>query len=114
MSFSEFQIEVDNTRRSSTVLIPHGELDAYNSPRLAELLVRLLTDGCRQVVVDLRRVEFIDSSGLGALVGGLKRFRSHHGHLSLVCQRPSILKVFEITGLTSIFEIATSVDDAPA
>jgi len=57
-------------------------------------------------------VDFLDSTGLGVLVGGLKRLRTNGGDLSLVCTQPRILKVFEITGLTSVFSIATSVDEA--
>ncbi len=81
-------------------------------PRLREKLVELVSEGHRQIVVDLEGVDFLDSTGLGVLVGGLKRLRSHDGDLSLVCTQARILKVFEITGLTSVFSIASTVDEA--
>jgi anti-sigma B factor antagonist len=59
-------------------------------------------------------VDFLDSTGLGVLVGGLKRARSHDGTLELVCDQEKILKVFRITGLTKVFRIHTSLSDALA
>ena len=95
-----------------TVLAVRGEVDVYTAPRLREKLVELVTQGKHQIVVDLEGVEFLDSTGLGVLVGGLKRVRSHDGDLALVCTQHRILKVFEITGLTKVFSIHDSVEDA--
>ncbi len=108
----ELGLEVDDSRPPFTVLAVKGEIDVYCAPRLRERLVELVSEGHRQIVVDLEGVDFLDSTGLGVLVGGLKRLRTHDGDLSLVCTQPRILKVFEITGLTTVFSIATSVDEA--
>ena len=108
----ELGLEVDDSRQPYTVLAVKGEVDVYTAPRLREKLVELVSQGKRQVVVDLEGVEFLDSTGLGVLVGGLKRLRSHDGDLSLVCTQPRILKVFEITGLTNVFSIFASADEA--
>src|SRR5207248_9099888 len=77
-------------------------------------LFRSVSQGSHQVVVDLEGVDFLDSTGLGVLVGGLKRLRSHDGDMILVCTQPRILKVFEITGLTKVFAIFDTVDAALA
>ena len=53
-------------------------------------------------------------AGLGVLVGGLKRVRAHDGSLDLVCTQERILKIFRITGLTKVFGIHDSVDEAIA
>ena len=95
-----------------TVLAVHGEVDVYTAPRLREKLVELVAQGRYRIVVDLEGVEFLDSTGLGVLVGGLKRLRSHDGDLALVCTQHRILKVFEITGLTKVFTIHDSVQAA--
>src|SRR6478752_3012178 len=58
-----------------------------------------------QLVVNMEKVEFLDSTGLGVLVGGLKRVRAHDGSLDLVCTQERILKIFRITGLTKVFGI---------
>jgi anti-sigma B factor antagonist len=107
-------LEVDDSRSPFTVLAVKGEVDVYSAPRLRERLVELVSEGHRRIVVDLEGVDFLDSTGLGVLVGGLKRLRSHGGDLSLVCTQPRILKVFEITGLTTVFQIGESVDEATA
>ena len=60
----------------------------------------------------MERVDFLDSTGLGVLVGGLKRVRAHDGTLRLVCTQERILKIFRITGLTKVFPIHASVDEA--
>jgi anti-sigma B factor antagonist len=96
------------------VLAVRGEVDVYTAPRLRERLVELVSQGHQKVVVDLEGVDFLDSTGLGVLVGGLKRLRSHDGDLTLVCTQRRILKVFEITGLTKVFSIFESVDAATA
>jgi anti-sigma B factor antagonist len=105
-------LEVDQSRSPYTVLSVKGEVDVYTAPRLREKLVELVSEGHRKVVVDLEEVDFLDSTGLGVLVGGLKRLRSHGGDLMLVSTQGRILKVFEITGLTGVFRISSSVEEA--
>src|SRR5580658_6532165 len=104
----ELGLEVDASRPPFTVLAVKGEVDVYSAPRLREKLVELVSQGKHQIIVDLDGVDFLDSTGLGVLVGGLKRVRSHDGDLGLVCNQPRILKVFEITGLTKVFDIYPS------
>ena len=91
-----------------------GEIDVYTAPRLRDLLIDLVRNGHYQLVVNMEKVEFLDSTGLGVLVGGLKRVRAHDGSLDLVCTQERILKIFRITGLTKVFGIHDSVDDAIA
>ncbi len=95
-----------------TVVEVGGEIDVYTAPVLRERLNDLVGEGKHHLVVDMEQVEFLDSTGLGVLVGGLKRVRSHDGSLHLVCTQEKILKVFRITGLTKVFPIHTSVADA--
>jgi anti-sigma B factor antagonist len=90
----------------------HGEVDVATAPRLREQLVKLVTDGRARMVLDLDGVEFLDSTGLGVIVGLLKRTRTMGGDLRLVCTRPSICKVFEITALDRTMPLADSVDEA--
>ena len=94
------------------VLAVTGEVDVATAPRLREQLVALVTEGRHRIAVDLEGVDFLDSTGLGVLVGALKRVRTHEGELALVCTQPRILKVFEITGLTKVFPMYGSVDEA--
>ena len=91
-----------------------GEIDIYTAPRLRELLIDLAGKNNYQLIVNLEKVEFLDSTGLGVLVGGLKRVRAHDGSLDLVCTQERILKIFRITGLTKVFAIYQTVDQAIA
>jgi len=100
------------TEGDRTIVEVGGEIDVYTAPRLREQLVDLVADGQYHLVVDMERVDFLDSTGLGVLVGGLKRVRAHDGSLRLVCTQERILKIFRITGLTKVFGIYASVDEA--
>ena len=95
-----------------TVVQVTGEVDVYTAPKLREQLVSLVDAGRYDIVVDMDGVEFLDSTGLGVLVGGLKRVRTHDGSLRLVCSQERILKIFRITGLTKVFPIYDSVSEA--
>ena len=91
-----------------------GEIDISTAPRLRDLLIDLVSQGNYQLIVNLDKVGFLDSTGLGVLVGGLKRVRAHGGSLDLVCTRERILEILRITGLTKVFGIHQSVDQAIA
>jgi anti-sigma B factor antagonist len=96
------------------VVDAQGEIDMYTAPRLRELLIDLVSQGSYQLVVNLDEVGFLDSTGLGVLVGGLKRVRAHDGSLDLVCTQQRILTIFRLTGLTEVFGIYQTVDQAIA
>ena len=102
------------TRNSHAVVDVKGEIDVYTAPKLREKLIELVSEGSYNVVVNLEGVDFLDSTGLGVLVGALKRVRSNDGDLYLVCTQPRIRKVFEVTGLTKVFSLFDTVDEAVA
>ena len=101
-------------RDGAAILAVSGEVDVATVPRLREQLHGLVAQGSNRIIVDLDGVDFLDSTGLGVLVGALKRVRSNDGELSLVCTQPRIRKVFEVTGLTKVFSLYDSVDEAVA
>jgi len=98
----------------STVIEVSGEIDVYTAPRLREKIISLVEAGHYRLIVDMERVEFLDSTGLGVLVGGLKRVRQHDGGIDLVCTQGRILRIFRITGLSKVFDIYNSVEEALA
>lgn len=89
-----------------------GEIDVYTAPVLRERIRDLTAEGHYRLVVDLTDVDFLDSTGLGVLVGGLNQVRTHDGSLHLVCDQEKILKVFRITGLTKVFPIHATLSEA--
>jgi anti-sigma B factor antagonist len=114
MALGDFvDLKLDHhTKDGIEIVDVEGEIDVYTAPRLRELLIELVNTGFYQLVVNMEKVEFLDSTGLGVLVGGLKRVRAHDGSLDLVCTQERILKIFRITGLTKVFGIHDTVDEA--
>jgi anti-sigma B factor antagonist len=97
-----------------TVLSPLGEIDFATGPQLKEAITERLVAGDVHLVVDLLAVEFIESTGLDALIGGRRRAQALNGSLSLVCTDTPVLKVFRITGLDKVFDIFDTVEAATA
>jgi anti-sigma B factor antagonist len=109
----DLRLEVSE-RDGWSVVEVGGEVDVATAPRLREQLIALVNEQRYQIVVGLEGVDFIDSTGLGVLISGLKRVRTHGGRFSLVCTEPRILKVFEITGLLAVFNVCATLEDAIA
>lgn len=87
------------------VLRLSGELDLGSVPEVRRAIRALIDEGQVNFLINLTQLEFIDSSGLGVLVGGLARVREKEGEIKIVCANRRILRVFEMTRLTQLFEI---------
>ena len=107
-----FHIDDESIDAETHVIELGGEVDLYTAPEFKERLVQVIEDGKKQLVVDLSKATFIDSTTLGVLVGGVKRLRPSGGSLALVCTDQNITKIFEITGLDRVFPIHTSREEA--
>jgi anti-sigma B factor antagonist len=103
----EFHIE-ERPDGDVPVIAVSGEIDVATAPQLRETLQGVISRGKKTIVLDLLGVTFLDSTALGVLVGALKRCRDAGGDLQVVVAEPRILKIFEITGLTSVFTIVDS------
>ena len=103
-----FTVRVRSSDAGSSTVEAAGEIDLASSPELRRVLQGVLDDGARHVVLDFHEVTFIDSSGLGVLVGALKRLNEggDDGTLEVRGMTAPVRKVFEITGLTEIFAIS--------
>jgi anti-sigma B factor antagonist len=99
-------------RGETTVLTLRGEIDVYTAPRLRQAIVDIVDGGAQRLVVDMEKVDFLDSTGLGVMVEGLKRMKGRDGTLSVVATHDKIVKIFDITGLNKAFSIYRSVDEA--
>ena len=109
-----FHIDDESIDAETHVIELGGEVDLYTAPEFKERLVQVIEDGKKQLVVDLSKATFIDSTTLGVLVGGVKRLRPSGGSLALVCTDQNISKIFEITGLDRVFPIHGSREEALA
>ena len=108
----EFRLDTVGPAGDCAVLRVTGEVDVYTAPALRERIRELSARGAVHLIADLTQVDFLDSTGLGALVGGLKRLREDGGSLALVITTPRVLRVFQVTGLTKAFTTWPSVTDA--
>ena len=92
-----------------TILSVGGDLDVVGAPDLRQAVVAAVAGGSRLVVLDLSDLDFVDSFGIGAVVGALKRLRQRGGDLALVCPSPRIRRVFEICDLDRILALHDSI-----
>lgn len=93
------------------VLSFSGEVDLHTAPVMKETIYKTLEEGVKDIILDLGGISFMDSSGLGVLVGTLKRVRSAGGSVCLICFRDSVLKVLRLTGLDQVFTIYSSLEE---
>ncbi|MFB6555601.1 STAS domain-containing protein [Streptomyces sp. NPDC056405] len=95
-----------------TIVEMYGEVDVYTVPTIKQYVIERLADGHRRFIIDLRGVAFIDSMGLGVLVGVLKRILTVHGELKLVITDANTKQLFALTGLRHVFPLYDSVYQA--
>ena len=108
----EFRLDTAGPAGDCDVLRISGEIDLSTAPTLRERFRELAAGGTVHLIADLGQVDFLDCTGLGALVGGLRRLREDDGSLALVVTTPPILRIFQMTGLTKAFDAWPSVTDA--
>jgi anti-sigma B factor antagonist len=103
----DLTFDVDH-RGDDTVIVVSGELDLQTAPALRERVDSLVAEGSRSIVLDLAGVSFLDSSGLGALLGIRREITSSGGTLALQDLQPSVRKIFAITRMESAFDIRST------
>lgn len=98
-------IEIVRTVGTVTILRLSGSLDASVSIQTGEELRKLLAEGRRRLVLDLEQLEFIDSSGLSALLATLRAARREGGDLVLLRLPEVVRPAIELTRLDRVFSI---------
>ena len=105
------EIQVEKTE-DHVVCRPVGELDAYTVTQFRESLASFV--GVKRLVIDLSGVPFMDSAGLGALIGGIRRARESGGDVAVSCSRPTLIRLLHTTGFDRIVPVTDSLDAAIA
>jgi len=103
------EIVVEQTERY-TLCRPVGELDAYTVAQFRDALAGLASSP--RLLIDLSSVPFMDSSGLGALIGGIRRARESDGDVAVACSRPTLTRLLHTTGFDRIVSVTETVDSA--
>ena len=93
-----------------TLCRPVGELDAYTVSQFREVLAELASSP--RLLIDLSEVPFMDSAGLGALIGGIRRARESDGEVSVACSRPTLTRLLHTTGFDRIVPVTETVEEA--
>jgi anti-sigma B factor antagonist len=94
------------------ILRVEGEIDLYNAPQIKNAVKALVDAGMPRAVINLDKVSYIDSSGIGALISSLSSLKKAGGGLRISNTRGAVLKVFQLTKLTSFFELHDTEDTA--
>jgi len=106
------ELEIEHTVVGDyDVLAPAGEVDLSSYLQLRERIGDLLGEGRTHVVVDLTATTFLDSTALGALIGGRRRAYAAGGSFAIICANPHLLRLFAITKLDLVFDVIPSRED---
>src|SRR5215472_14103552 len=112
MDMNSFNLESIAASDDCVVLRMDGDIDAYAAPQVRDRVTGLADDGTVHIIADLRGAGFLDSAGLGALVGSHKELRARGGSLTLVASNDRILQILRIAGLSDAFGLHSRVPDA--
>jgi anti-sigma B factor antagonist len=105
-------IQVETNDEGFTICRPVGELDAFTVSQFRQALAELATN--RRLLIDMSGVPFVDSAGLGALIGGIRRARELGGDVAVCCNRPTLSRLLRTTGFDRIVTVAETMEEAAA
>jgi anti-sigma B factor antagonist len=115
MALDSLSIDVSSAKDGAIVLFAlGGSLDIATSPSLRAALLDAAEGKNHEIIVDLSQLEFLDSTGLGALIGAHRRATENDGSVRLVAHEGQILRLLRITGLLDVFPVYPSVEAALA
>lgn len=106
------QWKIEENGAVRVIYVKEERLDAHNSDELKAELNLMFDSGIKNLLIDLKEVRFIDSSGLGVLVSGFKNAAARQGSLKLSGLQSQVKSMFELTRLHRVFDIFQTVDDA--
>lgn len=103
-------IEVDQGDDGLTICRPMGELDAFTVSQFRQALAELASSP--RLLIDMSGVPFVDSAGLGALIGGIRRARELGSAVAVACNRPTLTRLLRTTGFDRIVTVAETIEEA--
>ena len=98
---------IRNAIEKATVVDLKGTVDHMTAPQLKDALADLVRQGNYHIVVNMSRVDYLDSSGLGSLISGYKRVQEHHGTLSIASPSEEVNRLLDLTRLNTVFHVYT-------
>ena len=94
------------------IVLPDEEIEVYNISEIKEVLFDIIEKGNRKLIMDMSKVEYIDSSGLGVLVSVLKKVKVSEGKLVLISPKSSVKQILSLTNLDKVFNIQDTLENA--
>ena len=114
MNIDDLNIHIRSADDETQIFDLQGSLDIATSPTVRAALLDAAERGQHRIIVDLSRLDFIDSTGLGALIGSQRRAKENGGEVRLVTREGQILRLLRITGLLTVFGVYHTLEDALA
>lgn len=107
-------MELSFKRKNKTLIIlVSGEIDHHTSKEIRRQTENAIIQmGCRNLIFNFEFVDFMDSSGIGMLIGRYKQLHALGGRISIVCVKENIYEIIQLSGLTKLFPIFDSIEDA--
>ncbi|MGH9094069.1 MAG: STAS domain-containing protein [Acidimicrobiales bacterium] len=105
-------IQQEQTEDGYTICRPIGELDAFTVSQFRQALAEMASS--HRLLIDMSGVPFVDSAGLGALIGGIRRARELGGDVAVACNRPTLVRLLRTTGFDRIVTVAETIEEAKA
>ena len=113
MSHDELTIDIKSEHHGEALIYSlRGSLDLATAPSVRAALIGAASEGNHEIIVDLTKLEFLDSTGLGALIGAHRRALENGGKVRLVVGEGQIYRLLNITGLIRVFPVYHTLDDA--
>ena len=112
MHIDDLNIHIRSSNDETQIFELKGSLDIATSPTVRAALLDAAERGQHRLIVDLSGLDFIDSTGLGALIGSQRRAKENGGEVRLVAREGQILRLLRITGLLTVFGVFHTLDDA--
>jgi len=112
MTHDELSIDLKSEAGGTLVFKLRGSLDLATAPTVRAALTEASDKGSHDLIVDLRQLEFLDSTGLGVLIGAYRRATERGGKFRLVISDGPIARLLNVTGLIGVFSVYGSLDDA--
>lgn len=103
-----FQIEYEN--KDEIIIYPKGELDVFTTPELKKEVLDIYNKDKKDIIIDGKELEYVDSTGLGALMYILNEIKKENHEISVQNMKPSIKKLFTITKLDEVFNMKGEED----
>jgi anti-sigma B factor antagonist len=103
-----FSIDVAHEEDGRPIVVVEGDVDLHTGPELRDRLAEIIDDNPRQIVIDLSAATFLDSMGLGVLLGAKKSLAAKGARIDLIVSNPDIRRIFELTMLDRVFDLHSS------